>query len=78
MTAPCYDKPITIDGVVYPITCACPVVEGVYTVGQGDAECDLGDNLVWSSAFTKGTVRDDLFTEIGFTPTGPNVTGTNG
>ncbi len=47
MTAPCFktDQPL-ID------SCSCPVFNGPYQVGQNEEACTLGDNLVWSAAYT--------------------------
>ena len=57
MTAPCYFEPITIDGETFPVTCKCPVVEGVYAVGQDDVPCDLGEDMVWSAATDPVTIE---------------------
>ena len=46
MTAPCYRT--GEEGIVQ---CSCPIFDGKYQVGQSDAQCTLGDNLVWSAAF---------------------------
>ncbi len=47
MTAPCTKtaKP----GIV---NCSCPVFDGPYQVGQNEQACSLGDDLVWSAAYT--------------------------
>jgi len=57
MTAPCYFESVTIDGETFPVTCKCPVVEGVYTIGQDNATCDLGPDMVWSAAVTPVTIE---------------------
>lgn len=50
MTAPCTKtaKP----GIV---NCSCPVFDGPYQVGQNEQICSLGDDLVWSAAYTPST-----------------------
>jgi len=50
MTAPCTKtaKP----GIV---NCSCPVFDGPYQVGQNEQACSLGDDLVWSAAYTPST-----------------------
>jgi hypothetical protein len=45
MTAPCKTK----RGV--PV-CSCPVFWGAFQLTQEGAQCDLGDDLVWSSSFS--------------------------
>lgn len=46
MTAPGYRT--GEEGIV---ECSCPTFDGPYQVGQQDAQCTLGPNLVWSAAF---------------------------
>jgi hypothetical protein len=47
MTAPCQrtDQPGIVE-------CSCPVFPGPYQVGQSGVSCDLGDDLVWSAAYS--------------------------
>jgi len=47
MTAPCF--PAAQPGIVQ---CSCPVFDGPYQVGQNDQACLLGDDLVWSAAYS--------------------------
>ncbi|MGH7987127.1 MAG: hypothetical protein ACREQX_12685 [Candidatus Binataceae bacterium] len=47
MTAPCYET--GTNGIAQ---CSCPVFNGPYQVGQNDQVCSLGDDLVWSAAYT--------------------------
>jgi hypothetical protein len=47
MTAPCHGK--AKNGIVQ---CSCPTFPGPYQVGQNNQACTLGDNLVWSAAYT--------------------------
>jgi hypothetical protein len=49
MTAPCYRT--GRDGIVQ---CSCPVFDGPYQIGENEASCDLGDDLVWSAAYAPG------------------------
>jgi hypothetical protein len=46
MTAPCKAKQGSL-----PV-CTCPVFYGVFQLTQTGAQCDLGDELVWSSSFS--------------------------
>jgi len=46
MTAPCE---ITKAG---DAECSCPVFWGSFQLTESDANCDLGDDLVWSSSFS--------------------------
>ncbi len=50
MTAPCRTTQ-NEDGETVAI-CECPLFDGPYQVGQDDAECDLGRELVWSAAYS--------------------------
>jgi hypothetical protein len=54
MTAPCTKT--NQSGIV---NCSCPVFDGPYQVGQNDQVCSLGDDLVWSAAFTPSTSCSD-------------------
>ncbi len=47
MTAPCFGN--GKNGIVQ---CSCPTFNGPYQVGQNNQACTLGDNLVWSAAYT--------------------------
>lgn len=46
MTAPC--RRTGEEGIV---ECACPTFDGPYQVGQDNAQCQLGSDLVWSAAY---------------------------
>jgi hypothetical protein len=45
MTAPCK---FTQSG---DAECSCPVFWGIFQLAQADAECSLGDDLVWSASY---------------------------
>ncbi|MHB8383289.1 MAG: hypothetical protein ACYDC3_13240, partial [Candidatus Binataceae bacterium] len=51
MTAPCFKT-----GQPQIDSCSCPVFNGPYQVGSNAAACTLGDNLVWSAAFSPSAV----------------------
>jgi hypothetical protein len=51
MTAPCR----ATDSQPGIVDCSCPVFDGPYQVGQNAQVCSLGDNLVWSAAYTPST-----------------------
>jgi hypothetical protein len=51
MTAPCRET----DSQAGIVDCSCPVFDGPYQVGQNAQICSLGDNLVWSAAYTPST-----------------------
>jgi hypothetical protein len=52
MTAPCTETGETDPATGLPlVSCACPVYNGLYQVGEDDAQCTLGHDLVWSAAY---------------------------
>jgi hypothetical protein len=46
MTAPCRRT-----GEAGTVECSCPTFNGPYQVGENNAQCQLGSNLVWSAAY---------------------------
>jgi hypothetical protein len=53
MTAPCKETGETDPVTGLPlVSCACPVYDGKYQVGQDGAQCSLGAGLVWSAAYS--------------------------
>jgi hypothetical protein len=72
MTAPC--KATKTPGIV---NCSCPIYDGPYQVGTAlndpQTQCTLGDNLVWSAAFSPTST-----TTPPLSPCVPDAPGANG
>jgi len=47
MTAPCFTT-----GQSGIVQCSCPVFSGPFQIGQNNQACMLGDDLVWSAAYS--------------------------
>jgi hypothetical protein len=70
MTAPCYRT--GEEGIV---ECSCPTFDGPYQVGQENAQCTLGSNLIWSAAFNPNEEGKTFPTPPTCTPDAPGGLG---
>lgn len=65
MTAPCFTT-----GESGIVQCSCPVFDGPFQIGQNNQACMLGDDLVWSAAYSPPSGTSSLLTPEGAPNTG--------
>ena len=70
MTAPCRRT-----GEAGIVECTCPTFDGPYQVGQDNAQCQLGSNLVWSAAYNPNLGGTTFPTPSACIPDAPGSAG---